>query len=56
MPMKMSGEKLNMMKALGAVIYRTPTEAFWKDHDSHIALALRLQRAIPHSHILDQYF
>lgn len=55
MPMKMSGEKLNMMKGLGAEIYRTPTEAGWRDPDSHIALALRLQKAIPNSHILDQY-
>ncbi|CAD7946364.1 unnamed protein product [Amoebophrya sp. A25] len=55
MPMKMSGEKLNMMKALGAEIYRTPTEAGWNDTNSHIALALRLQRAIPCAHILDQY-
>lgn len=55
MPMKMSGEKLNMMKALGAEIYRTPTEAGWRDTDSHIALAIRLQKAIPNSHILDQY-
>jgi len=55
MPMKMSGEKLNMMKAFGADIYRTPTEAGWRDTDSHIALALRLQKAIPNSHILDQY-
>lgn len=44
-----------MMKALGAVIYRTPTEAGWKDLDSHIALALRLQKAIPNAYILDQY-
>ncbi|CAD7970558.1 unnamed protein product [Amoebophrya sp. A120] len=55
MPMKMSGEKLNMMKALGAIIYRTPTEAGWHDNNSHIALALRLQKAIPNAHVLDQY-
>jgi len=56
MPMKMSGEKLNMMKCLGAEIYRTPTEAGWRDTDSHIALALRLKKAIgPRAHILDQY-
>lgn len=56
MPMKMSGEKLNMMKALGAEIYRTPTEAGWRDTDSHIALALRLKKALgPRAHILDQY-
>jgi len=55
MPMKMSGEKLNMMKGLGAHILRTPTEAGWRDSNSHIALAIRLQKAIPNSHILDQY-
>jgi len=55
MPMKMSGEKLNMMKALGAEIYRTPTEAGWRDDNSHIALACRLQKALPNAHILDQY-
>lgn len=55
MPMKMSGEKLNMMKALGAEIYRTPTAAGWRDLDSHIALAIRLKNALPNAHILDQY-
>jgi len=55
MPLKMSGEKLNMMKALGAIIYRTPTEAGWRDLDSHIALAVRLQKALPNATILDQY-
>jgi cystathionine beta-synthase len=54
MPLKMSAEKLNMMKALGAIIYRTSNEAAWNDTDSHIALAMRLQKAIPHAHILDQ--
>jgi len=52
----MSGEKLNMMKALGATIFRTPTEAGWRDMDSHIALALRIKKALgPTAHILDQY-
>jgi len=55
MPLKMSGEKLNMMKGLGAEIYRTPTEAGWRDTNSHIALAIRLQKAIPCAHVLDQY-
>jgi len=55
MPLKMSGEKLNMMKALGALIYRTPTEAGWRDTNSHIALALRMQQKIPNAHVLDQY-
>jgi len=55
MPKKMSGEKLNTMKALGATIYRTPNEAKWNDDDSHIGLALRLEKELPNAHILDQY-
>jgi|AntAceMinimDraft_5_1070358.scaffolds.fasta_scaffold109795_1 hypothetical protein len=34
MPLKMSGEKLNTMKALGAEVVRTPTEAAWDAEDS----------------------
>lgn len=55
MPEKMSREKEVTLEALGAKIYRTPTEAKWNDPDSHISLAKKLQREIPHSHILDQY-
>lgn len=55
MPAKMSHEKEVVLEALGAKIYRTPTEAKWNDPDSHINLAKRLQKDIPHSHILDQY-
>lgn len=55
LPEKMSGEKVNMMKALGAQILRTPTEAAWNAPESHIGLALRLNKALDRSHILDQY-
>lgn len=55
MPEKMSKEKEVVLEALGAKIYRTPTEAKWNDPDSHIALAQKLQKEIPNSHILDQY-
>jgi cysteine synthase A len=55
MPEKMSKEKEVVLKALGATIYRTPTEAAWDDPDSHISLAKRLNQEIPNSHILDQY-
>ncbi|EER19144.1 Cystathionine beta-synthase, putative [Perkinsus marinus ATCC 50983] len=55
MPEKMSGEKVNMMKCLGAEILRTPNEAAWNTPESHIGLAIKLQREIPRSHILDQY-
>jgi len=42
MPHKMSSEKANTMKALGAEIIRTPNEAGWKDYNSHIALSADL--------------
>ncbi len=55
MPEKMSHEKQVVLEALGAKIYRTPTAAAWNDPDSHISLAKKLNKEIPHSHILDQY-
>jgi cystathionine beta-synthase len=55
MPMKMSGEKLNTMKALGAEILRTPTEAAWNAPDSHISLAAELASVSDNAHVLDQY-
>jgi len=55
LPQKMSGEKVNMMKSLGALILRTPTEASWNDTNSHLFLAMRLKAKIPRSHVLDQY-
>ena len=55
MPEKMSQEKEVVLKALGAEIVRTPTEAAWNDPDSHIEIAKKMQREIPNAHILDQY-
>jgi len=55
MPEKMSREKQVVLEALGAKIYRTPTEAAWDAPESHISLAKRLQQEIPRAHILDQY-
>lgn len=55
MPEKMSREKQVVLERLGAIIYRTPTEAAWDAPESHISLAKRLQKDIPRSHILDQY-
>ncbi|MBV9576263.1 MAG: pyridoxal-phosphate dependent enzyme, partial [Gammaproteobacteria bacterium] len=55
MPEKMSREKEVVLEALGAKIYRTPTEAKWDDPESHLSLAKRLQKEIPHAHILNQY-
>ncbi len=55
MPEKMSKEKEVVLKALGAEIVRTPTEAAWDDPESHIEVAKKMQTEIPNSHILDQY-
>ena len=42
LPEKMSNEKVDILKGLGAEVIRTPTEAAWDDYDSHIELAKRL--------------
>jgi cystathionine beta-synthase len=55
LPNKMSQEKEAALRALGAEVVRTPTEAAWDSPDSHIGVAQRLQQAIPHAVILDQY-
>lgn len=55
MPEKMSHEKQVILEALGAKIYRTPTEAAWDSPDSHISLAKRLCAELPNAYILDQY-
>jgi len=54
LPQKMSGEKVNTMKCLGAEILRTPTEAAWNALDSHIFLSQRLAKEL-NGHVLDQY-
>lgn len=55
MPAKMSHEKEVVINALGAKIYRTPTEAAWDDPESHISLAKKLAKELPNAHFLDQY-
>ena len=55
MPNKMSLEKEVTLRALGAQVIRTPTEAAWDSPESHIGVAQRLQRETPHAVILDQY-
>lgn len=55
LPEKMSKEKSDIMKALGAQIIRTPTEAAFDSPESHIGIAKKLNGEIPNSHILDQY-
>lgn len=55
LPEKMSQEKVDVLKALGAEIIRTPTEAAFDSPESHIGVAARLVKEIPNAHILDQY-
>lgn len=55
LPEKMSQEKSDVLKALGATIIRTPTEAAFDSPDSHIGVANRLNKEMENSHILDQY-
>ena len=55
LPEKMSKEKVDILKALGAEIIRTPTEATYDAPESHISVANKLCNEIPDSHILDQY-
>ncbi|XP_051782713.1 cystathionine beta-synthase-like protein isoform X1 [Erpetoichthys calabaricus] len=55
MPEKMSSEKVDVLRALGAEIVRTPTSARFDSPESHVGVAWRLKHEIPNSHILDQY-
>lgn len=55
LPEKMSQEKIDVLKALGAEIVRTPTEYAFDHLKSHIGVAWQLNQELPNSHILDQY-
>ncbi|KAJ3808932.1 tryptophan synthase beta subunit-like PLP-dependent enzyme [Lentinula lateritia] len=55
LPNKMSLEKEAALRALGAEVVRTPTEAAWDSPQSHIGIARKLQKEIPYGIILDQY-
>ncbi|GAB6024294.1 hypothetical protein CHUAL_008986 [Chamberlinius hualienensis] len=55
MPEKMSNEKVDVLRALGAEIVRTPTSARYDSPESHISVAQRLCNSIPNAVILDQY-
>ncbi len=54
LPEKMSREKVDTLRALGAEIVRTPTSATFDSPESHISVAQRLCQQIPNSIILDQ--
>lgn len=60
MPEKMSKEKNDVLKALGATIIRTPTSAAFDAPNSHISEAQRIKERLNAekpgcAHILDQY-
>ncbi|XP_067640975.1 cystathionine beta-synthase-like [Eurosta solidaginis] len=55
MPEKMSNEKVSALKALGAKIIRTPTEAAYDNPEGLICVAQCLQKEIPNAVVLDQY-
>lgn len=55
MPEKMSSEKVNVLRALGAEIVRTPNAASFDSPESHIGVAQRLNQELKNSIILDQY-
>ncbi|CAL8268577.1 unnamed protein product [Lota lota] len=55
MPEKMSMEKVDVLRALGAEIVRTPNSASFDSPESNLGVAWRLKNEIPNSHILDQY-
>lgn len=47
--------QVDVLRALGAEIVRTPTAARFDSPESHVGVAWRLKNEIPNSHILDQY-
>jgi len=53
LPEKMSEEKRNVLKALGAEIIRTPNHYAFDDARSHIGIAAKLEAELPNAHILD---
>lgn len=55
LPEKMSQEKCDTLKGLGAKIIKTPTEAPSDSVESHLGTALRLQKEIENAVIPDQY-
>lgn len=55
MPLKMSDEKVNTLRALGAEIVRTPTEAAFDAPEGLMAVAHRMASEIPNAIVLDQY-
>jgi len=54
MPLKMSNEKVSVLKALGAKVIRTPTEDAFDSTEGLFMVAHKLNKTMPNSIILDQ--
>lgn len=55
-PDKMSKEKINVLKALGTKVIITPTQVSTNDPRHYCRVAEKLNKEIPNSFILNQYF
>jgi cystathionine beta-synthase len=55
MPEKMSQEKIDALKGLGATIVRTPTEYGRLHLHSYMGVAFTLGKELPNAHVLNQY-
>ena len=55
MPEKMSQEKQDALKGLGATVIRTPTPYAFDHKYSHIGIAIELTKTLENAHCLDQY-
>jgi len=55
MPEKMSQEKSDALKGLGATVIRTPTSYPFDHRYCHIGIAIDLSRTLENAHCLDQY-
>jgi cystathionine beta-synthase len=55
MPEKMSQEKNDALKGLGATVVRTPTAYAFNHLYSHIGIAIHLSNTLPRAFCLDQY-
>jgi len=55
LPEKMSQEKRDVLKALGAEIVRTPNEYAFDHAESHIGWAVKFSETLENCHLLDQY-
>ncbi len=56
MPDKMSQEKIDMLKAVGAEVVITPTEVPHDAPESYVEVAKRIARETPNSFYTDQYY